>query len=503
MWTKGWREQVWEGLDRQWELIVVGGGITGAGILREASRLGFQALLVEGRDFAAGTSSRSSKLVHGGLRYLGNLQFKLVFESIRERERLLGENRGLIEPLENIIASCPGDRPPGWVLGAALTVYDLLALKWRHKHHTPEQIRKLCPPLALERMTGGHSYFDARTDDARLVLRVIGEAMQAGGTALNYARVAGLLRGQRGQVQGIQLRDEITGKEREARAPVVISATGAWADSLRGHLSRKPRLRALRGSHLFFSREKLPLTLSISFLHPADGRPVFAFPWEGVTLVGTTDIDQGGDVPVDPRISGNEIDYLMQAVKYAFGPLGLGLRDVQSTISGVRSVVDTGQANPSRESREFVLWDEDGLLTATGGKLTTFRLMARKALQAVRRRLPDARSRTAPQNATAFGDPRTEFLAAAAPEELGFIGKSPALWAELRWAARAEAVVRLEDLLLRRVRLGLIAPEGGLPLMDRIRSIVQPELGWDDARWQSEANDYARLWCESYSAAGI
>jgi glycerol-3-phosphate dehydrogenase len=521
VWNTGWRERVWSNLDRNWDLIVIGGGITGAGILREATRDGFRALLVEGHDFASGTSSRSSKLVHGGLRYLSRFQIKLTAESVHERERLLSEGRGLIEPLENILATYRGDRPPAWAIGAGLMVYDLLALKWRHRHHTAAEVRALCPSINAEQMTGGYSYLDAQTDDARLVLRVIGEAVRAGGTALSYASAEDLLRDRGGQVHGIALRDRISGAQKEVRAAVVIGATGAWADQLRAHVQRKAQMRLLRGSHLFFPWERLPLTQSISFLHPADRRPVFAYPWEGVTLVGTTDVDQGNDAPTDPHLSVDEAAYLMRAVDHAFKPLRLSWNDVQSTISGVRAVVNTGQADPSRESREFAMWDENGLLTIAGGKLTTFRLMARKALAAVRSKLPGqakrrgARARVldladVPLDSALDGMARArllgrygaqagELIRAAGANELAPIADTPSLWAELRWAARAEGVVHLDDLLLRRVRLGIIAPQGGLPLMERIRSIAQPELGWSDERWQAEADGYARLWRQSYS----
>ncbi len=517
VWDKGWRERVWINLDQAWDLIVVGGGITGAGILREASRVGLRALLVEARDFASGTSSRSSKLVHGGLRYLSNFQIRLTAESVRERGRLLKAGRGLIEPLENILASYAGDKPPGWVMGAGLMVYDMLAWQWRHQHHSTTEVKALCPSINTDHMVGGYSYFDAQTDDARLVLRVIGEGVRAGGTVLNYASVEGLLRYQNGQVAGVQLHDQASGREKEVRAGVVMNATGAWADRLRSHIQRKPQLRPLRGSHLFFPHVKLPLTQSISFLHPADHRPVFAFPWEGVTLVGTTDVDQGGEIPSDPRPSAAEAEYLMQAVNHAFKPLGLQLEDAQATISGIRPVVNTGQADPSKESREFVLWEEDGLLTVTGGKLTTFRLMAQAALRAVQRRLPGhPKSDAAVLEGTdavleaelepmtmlrllgRYGAQAASLIQASASDELSPIGDTRYLWAELRWAARAEGVVHLEDLLLRRVRLGILTSQGGLPLMDRIRSIAQPELGWDDARWQAEADAYARLWRQSY-----
>lgn len=520
MWRKGWRDKLWSDLDQPWDLIVIGGGITGAGILREASRAGLKVLLVEGHDFASGTSSRSSKLVHGGLRYLSNAQIKLTIESVHERDRLLREGRGLIEPLGNLIASYHGDRPAGWVFGLGLMVYDLLALRWAHSTYTATQVAEMCPSITTDQLASGYHYYDAQTDDARLVLRVILEAVRAGGAALNYACVEGLLRDSAGRVHGIQLRDQVGGRAKEVRAPVVISATGAWADHLRAHVEATPQLRPLRGSHLFFPHDRLPLTQTISFLHPIDRRPVFAYPWEGVTLVGTTDVDHDGEVQSDPCLSLGEVEYLMQAISHAFKPLNLGINDVQSTLSGVRAVINTGQANPSKESREFVLWDEQGLLTVTGGKLTTFRLMAHDALRAVRKRLPDhprfnPRQRVLDQidihpieqlspiaQARLFGRygaDTPDLLNAARPDELHPIGTSPALWAELRWAARAEGVVHLDDLLLRRVRLGIIAPQGGLPLLDRIRAIAQPELGWDDERWHVEAMNYARLWKESYS----
>jgi len=520
MWSKGWRDKLWSDLDQPWDLIVIGGGITGAGILREASRAGLKVLLVEGHDFASGTSSRSSKLVHGGLRYLNNAQIKLTIESVHERDRLLREGRGLIEPLGNLIASYHGDRPAGWVFGAGLMVYDLLALRWAHSTYTAAQVAEMCPSLTTDHLASGYHYYDAQTDDARLVLRVIREAVRAGGAALNYACVEGLLRDHTGQVHGIQLRDQVGGRTKEVRAPVVISATGAWADGVRAHVEAKPQLRPLRGSHLFFPHDKLPVAQTISFLHPIDRRPVFAYPWEGVTLVGTTDVDHDGEVQCDPCLSLGEVEYLMQAVSHAFKPLNLGINDVQSTLSGVRAVINTGQANPSKESREFVLWDEQGLLTVTGGKLTTFRLMAHDALRAVRKRLPDHPRFKAKERVLdaidvtpieqldpiaqarlfgRYGADTPELLQAAHADDLQPIGASPALWAELRWAARSEGVVHLDDLLLRRVRLGIIAPQGGLPLMDRIRAIAQPELGWDDERWHVEAMNYMRLWKESYS----
>ena len=194
MWSQGWRESVWSQLDGEFDLIVIGGGITGAGILREAARAGLKAVLFEQGDFASGTSSRSSKLVHGGLRYLKNSQVKLTWESVHEREHLLKEGRGLVTPLPFVMANFRGDKTPGWVFGVGLSMYDIMALKWNHASYDLNGLRSLVPQLTSAELVSGFRYFDAQTDDARLVLRVVGEAVKDGAQALNYARVEGLLR---------------------------------------------------------------------------------------------------------------------------------------------------------------------------------------------------------------------------------------------------------------------------------------------------------------------
>lgn len=520
MWQRGWRDQIWSRLDEPWDLIVIGGGITGAGILREATRAGLRTLLLDARDFAFGTSSRSSKLVHGGLRYLRNAQIRLTLESVRERERLLKQGRGLVSPLGFLMADFASDRIPPWVFGMGLILYNLLALRWQHQHYDKEGLRALCPQITADDLVGGYRYIDAQTDDARLVLRVIREAVLDGGTALNYARVEELLHSRSGKVHGVVVRDQdpdANGRTAEIQAPVVINATGAWADELRARVSLRRPLRKIRGSHLVFPWKKLPLTRAVSFLHPIDGRAVFVFPWEGVTIYGTTDIDHHTDMDVDPSISQAEVDYLMAGAAKVFPDLNLDLSDVQGTFAGVRAVIDTGKTDPSKESREHVIWNESGLLTVSGGKLTTFRLIAHAALRAVRRQLPgrpvldrNLRFLNRPPAESALyanlnpasrlwlvgrhGADAPAILTAAASDELEPIAGSPALWAELRWAARAEGVVHLDDLLLRRVRLGLLLPEGGIQLMPRIRAIAQPELNWDDERWTHEVQAYSHLW---------
>ena len=524
MWEGNWREETWAKLEQPWDVIVIGGGITGAGILREATRLGLRALLVEKRDWGWGTSSRSSKLVHGGLRYLKEGRVRLTRASVQERERLLEEGPGLIDPLGFLLATYKGDRPGRWTYSAGLSIYDLLALQWTHRHFTAQDFQMLAPHISQEGLEGGFRYGDAQTDDARLVLRVIREAVAAGGTALNYVAAEEVLRASEqhaAPVVGVRLHSE-DGKRADVYGRVVINATGAWADRLRKQAGAPARMRPLRGSHLVFPDWRLPVAQAIGFLHPLDRRPVFIFPWEGITLVGTTDVDHDQPLNEEPRISAEEVAYLMAAVESQFPSLGLTLDDVVSTFAGVRPVIGSGKADPSKEGRDHVVWQENGLLTVTGGKLTTFRLIALDTLRAARDRLPglpplddqvpvldavdvalpvknhlDERARQ--RLLGRYGADAPALVAAAEAGELEAIPGTQTLWAELRWAARAEGVMHLDDLLLRRVRLGHLLPEGGKALLPRIRAICQPELGWGDARWEEAEAAYLALWHSAYS----
>lgn len=518
MWMTGFRDEIWSRLDQQWDLIIVGGGITGAGILGEAVRHGHKALLVEAQDFSSGTSSRSTKLVHGGLRYLRQGQFLVTRKSVRERERLMDEGAGLVNNLAFSLAVFPGDQVPKWMYGVGLAMYDMLAWKWAHEAQSKSQIIKRIAPLEGSEVSGGYRYFDAQTDDSRLTLRVLREAVHQGGTAINYARADKLLRTEDGTVRGIVLRDVAPGASRtaEIQAKVVINATGAWADDLRGELGQPKRLRRIRGSHLTFKASRLPLPEAVSLLHPRDQRAVFAIPWEGTTIFGTTDVDHGS-LDREPAISSAETEYLLEAIQRAFPGAEITDKDIISTWSGVRPVIDTGKADPSKESREHAIWNEDGLLTITGGKLTTFAVMARDALSAAQEQLGGLKDRTRVfeknveglEWSSAFDEADKVRLLGRFGPETGAIANdregarridgSIAFWSELRHAAKAEAVVTLSDLLLRRVRLGLLLPNGGLDLVDEIRAVAQPELGWDDAKWARELAAYEATWRSAYS----
>lgn len=509
-----------------WNIIVIGGGITGAGILLEASRRGLRVLLVEQRDFAWGTSSRSSKLVHGGLRYLKEGKLGLTRDSVRERQNLMAEATGLVDPQSFAFADYKGRKPGRWVFQLGLMIYDWLAGQRYHSHYfSANEFLMLAPNIGRADLQGGLCYVDAKTDDARLVLRVLQEARSLGAVAINYLAAEKLLRADdqvNGAVNGVQLRDATSGQTYAVHAQVVINATGAWADKLRQQQGAAPKLRPLRGSHLVLPAWRLPIAQAISLMHPQDGRPVFAFPWEGATLVGTTDIDHSGDMRVDATITPAEMRYLLAALTFQFPQLQLTQDDVIATYAGVRPVIDTGKAEPSKEGRDHAVWMEHGLLTVTGGKLTTFRLIALDALKHLAHVWPaladppQAGTTVLKPSATlsAHGGLRTqqcvrlqghygaqaaEVVAAAHEGELHTIPGTHTLWVELRWAARHEAVVHLQDLLLRRTRLGLLLRGGGVDHLPRIRAICQPELGWEDARWESEQADYRALWQQHYS----
>jgi glycerol-3-phosphate dehydrogenase len=518
---KNWREKLFESIHGPWDILIIGGGITGAGILREATRLGLHALLIEQRDFAWGTSSRSSKLVHGGFRYLKEGKLMLTRNSVHEREQLLHEGPGLIDPLGFLLTVHKGDFPGRWTYAMGLTVYDLLAFRWDHTYYSPQDFQLLAPHISQAGLQGGFRFGDAQTDDARLTLRVIREAVADGATAVNYIKANNLIM-DGNHVVGVELNDQINGQKTNAYAKVVINATGAWVDFLRKQVGGASHIRPLRGSHLIFPSWSLPVAQAVSFLHPIDHRPVFIFPWETVTLVGTTDVDHAFPLDVEPKISPEEVAYLMAAVEYQFPSLSVSLEDIIATYAGVRPVIGCGKLNPSEESREHIIWEENGLLTVTGGKLTTFRLIGLDVLNTIRHRFPEMREpdhHMPVLNQIDYQIPECNDLSdncrrrllgrlgsdallmvnVAQPGEMEIIPGTNYLWAELRWAARSESVCHLDDLLLRRTRLGLILPHGAESIFPKVRLICMAELGWNEDRWQVELTNYQTLWANCYS----
>lgn len=498
-------------LPENWDLIVIGGGITGAGILREAVRMNLRVLLVEQKDFAWGTSSRSSKLVHGGLRYLKEGHFKLTRDAVRERERLLKEAPGLVEPLCFLIPVYKGRGPGRLVLKIGLLLYDLITVKNHHKFYSPAKFLKLAPHIDQKDLKGGFHFFDAQVDDARLVLRLINEAVQSGGTALNYTTATKINRDLEGKVVGVEVKDTETNETRTLSTHVIINATGAWAEGLHPLRNSDFKLRPLRGSHLIFPSHVLPVDKAISFIHPSDNRAIFVIPWEGVVLVGTTDLDHKEDLSVEPAITKEEVTYLMEGIETSFPQLNVSMEDCISSFAGIRPVLSKGNIDPSKESREHVVWKDKGLITVTGGKLTTFRKLAIDTL--MKTELSDAQLpkydspvfSPVPKVPEEFyglssdiwrnlygryGESANDLVKMSKSEDRTVIPGTRTLWAELPFVVKNEQVRHLTDLLLRRVRIGLLIPNGGKEYLSRIKKLCRPVLPWSRKRWKQETKMY-------------
>jgi glycerol-3-phosphate dehydrogenase len=521
------------------DVLVIGGGITGAGCALDAASRGYSVALVEQADFASGTSSRSSKLVHGGLRYLQNFDLGLVREALLERQLMVELAPHLVKPLPLVVAAFGDDRPDRLV-GVGLNLYDVMSVRsrrrkrdngqepWspdRHRMIDGAEVLDLLPALEGRDPSSGYLFYDCQTDDARLVLTVLAESARFGAVYANRIRVTDLLE-RDGRAIGAQALDTESGAELELRAKNVINATGVWADRIRPDELRDeaevPRIAPSRGTHITFSRERLPLNAGA--IVPAGGdRTIFALPWLGSTLVGTTDNDyKDGDlvhIPPDPA----DIDYLLDACNDFFDR-GLCRADITGAFAGVRPLISTGDPRKSVDiSRKAELYEtSSGMITITGGKLTTWRRMAKMTIDRIAERDGrDAPCRTAeiplgqpiegaslgqppglPDDAVAqladrYGHVAVDVLAIAAedPELAGpIVAGRPDILAEAVHAARVDQARTVGDVLLRRTRLALLAARqlssdnGGVAR--RVASAMAPELGWDDARAARQAEAF-------------
>jgi glycerol-3-phosphate dehydrogenase len=526
----------------EFDVLVIGGGITGAGVALDAASRGYSVALVEKADFAAGTSSRSSKLVHGGLRYLQQFDLGLVREALLERSINVALAPHLVRPLKLVVAAFEGQRPDR-LLRVGLNMYDVMSRErlrpgrrrrgaetasdadadWspeRHRMVDGKEVTQLLPALADRGPTGGYVFYDCQTDDSRLVLTVLGEAERFGAVCANWLEVTGLVeRG--GLATGALVQDGATGDEFEVRAANVVNATGVWADRIRPDElhdeAEVPLIRPSRGTHITLSADDLPLVAGA--IVPAGGdRAVFALPWLGRSLIGTTDNDYEGDVD-HVRPAGEDIDYLLDAVNRYFGT-SLGVSEVTGAFAGVRPLISTGDPRKSVDiSRKAELYEtSSGMITITGGKLTTWRRMAKMAVdRLVERDARDATCRTAeiplgmaisadelprvegvPDEsyealAGRYGHAAHDVLAVAAERgELAqpIVDGLPDLLAEAVFAARREQVRGVADVLLRRTRLGLVAAgqltAAGASAPARVAGVLGGELGWDAARTAQE-----------------
>ncbi len=371
-----------------YDLLILGGGITGAGVALDAALRGLRVALIDKGDFASGTSGVSSKLIHGGLRYLEQAAFGLVGEALTERRRLLHNAPHLVRPLRFILPFYRGARMPPWKWRLGLTLYDILAGRGNLRRSQPLTARQLMresPSLRSHGLIGGADYFDAQMDDARLCIEVVRTAARQGACVANYVAATAFCL-DAGRITGVTAQDQVAGQELTIRARQVLNATGPWVDAvcrLAGD-ARGPHLRPTKGVHIVAPTRGL--SAAFLLLHPRDGRVLFVIPWMGKTLIGTTDTFTTAG-PDELRVLPEETAYLLEAHNHYFSP-PLAERDMLGTFAGLRPLIRSRPGQPSALSREFRLIESPGgLLSAAGGKYTTYRHMAEEITDAVMWRL--------------------------------------------------------------------------------------------------------------------
>ena len=513
------------------DVLVVGGGITGAGVARDAALRGLRTALVEKDDFASGTSSRSSRLVHGGVRYLEHGELRLVFEASQERRTLQRIAPHLVRPLAFTWPVYAGARIARWKLGAGLTMYDLLAAfrnVARHERLSADGVLRREPRLLGDSLRGGARYWDALTDDARLTLATIRSAIAAGATVVNHARVTALVQDHH-RVTGATVLDRFTGNEMRVAAHVVVNATGPWSDDterLAG--SSAAVVHGSKGVHLMVPRSRVGNESALTLLAPHDGRVFFVLPAGDFAIIGTTDTYE----PVGPdevRATRADVTYLLEAANHFFPAATLTGEDVITAWAGLRPLVasDAAGDDPGGVSREHAVSERvPGLVRISGGKLTTYRVMARDTVDAVQRslgvRVTPTRTAELPLAGGGLADPLKAIGAAtvltrdvevaarlvhAHGDEWGEVWAlsesepalaeriehaRPYLMVELRWAVAQELAFTLADLLVRRIPLAFETRDHGRAAARRVAPLIAPWLGWDEARLGEELERYDR-----------
>jgi glycerol-3-phosphate dehydrogenase len=512
----------------EFDLLIIGGGITGVGIAHDAAMRGFRTALVEKGDFGIGTSSRSSRLIHGGIRYLEHYQFKLVFEACSERRVMRKVAPRLVRPLPFLYPLYRGQKPAPWKLRAGLTMYDALGLfrnVQRHRWLHPAEVQRREPLVAGRGLLGAARFYDAQVDDARLTLTTAKSAHIHGAVMVNYARVAGLMR-TGGRVVGARIVDELPkGRERESevRARVIVNATGVWVDSVRKldeHYG-KPMTRPTKGIHLVIPRTRLHSQHAVVFDSPRDGRHVFLIPWGELALIGTTDTDYRGDLDA-PSADLGDVEYLLEAVRHIFPGARITHDDVISTFAGLRPLIFAPGGAYALSREHEIVESPSGLITIAGGKFTTHRLMARQITDRVERRLAEefgihacseCRTKEPLDGAQAepiracsidalvdkhlldtYGSDATWVLAYA--EENPNLGERivpglPYLMAETLYAVQHEMTLALSDVLIRRTHVIYETRSGGIEQARAVAELMAPRLGWDQREIERQVADYA------------
>ena len=523
------------------DLLVVGGGITGAGILRDAVVRGLKVALVERDDFASGTSSRSSKLVHGGIRYLEQYNFALVFESTQERARLMGLARHLVRPLPFLMPVHAGAHHGVGMIDLGMWLYDVLGTFRNYRLHQrlgAAAVHALEPLVRSDGLRGALRYYDAVTDDFRLTVENVRSAVASGAVAVSRAEVRSVAF-REGRVHTVAVLDRTTGRTLEVRTRCVVCSTGPWTEETLGRMDAAatgPRLRPTKGVHLVVPFERLPLSNAVVMVGPRDGRMMFTVPWHGATVLGTTDTDLQGPSE-DVFADRDDADYLLETANAAFPSAGLRREDVIGTWAGVRPLINTEGVPESQVSREHqITSDPRGIVTIAGGKLTTYRLMATAAVNAALPFLDAPKGSRTPRTkdlplpcAGPLGgretwDDRADVVALAAArklppdvagsllhsygvrvgEVLDLAGRDPALLERLHpalpflrvevvHAARCEMAMSLVDVFARRIPLLLVAPDQGVGAAADAAALMAGELGWDAATRDGEVARFVGL----------
>jgi glycerol-3-phosphate dehydrogenase len=489
-----------------WDLLIVGGGATGVGVAVDAAARGYEVLLLEQHDFGKGTSSRSTKLVHGGVRYLEQGNVSLVMEALKERGLLRQNAPHLVHDLAFVVPSYTWWESPFYGLG--LKVYNLLSGRYRFgptQRLSQQETLERLPNIKTDGLRGGVVYYDGQFDDARLLINLVTTAAEHGATLLNYAKVVGLTRDVDGFLNGVDARDCESGCRFHAPARVVINATGAFCDSVRrlADPQAAPMIAPSRGIHLVFDGSFLPGDSAIMVPHTPDGRVMFAIPWHGHTLVGTTDVAVP-DVPLEPRPTEPEIDFILEtAGRYLQKPPTRA--DVLSVFAGIRPLVRAGDAkNTAALSRDHTIHiDNSGLLTIAGGKWTTYRNMAEDCVNqaATLAQLDERPSVTRTLHVHGFHPSAEQFgplslYGSDAPAIQDLARSDPALapplhpalpytGAEVVWATRFEMARTVEDVLARRTRVLFLNARAAMAMAPQVARLMAKELGRDDA-WQQE-----------------
>lgn len=489
-----------------WDIIIIGGGATGVGVAVDAATRGYATLLLEQYDFGKGTSSRSTKLVHGGVRYLEQGNVSLVMEALKERGLLRQNAPHLVHELPFIVPSYSWWEGPFYGIG--LKLYQVLSGKYgfgpSELVSKEETLRRL-PNVKTEGLMGGVVYFDGQFDDTRLLIHLAMTAAGQGATLLNYARVTGLEKGADGLVEGVAWEDAETGQTFRAQARVVVNATGPFTDSVRqlADSTVKPMISPSQGAHLVLDRSFLPGDTAIMVPHTSDGRVMFAIPWHGHTLVGTTDTPMD-HAPLEPVPMEQEIDFMLSTASLYLAKAPTRA-DIRSVFAGIRPLAKVGDGkNTAALSRDHTIHiDQSGLLSIAGGKWTTYRNMAHDCVDqaATLGDLPDKPCVTKTLNIHGYHPNATQFghlsvygtdalaiqaLVAADPA----LGQSldpalPYIAAEVVWAAREEMARTVEDVLSRRTRALLLNAGAAVRMAPRVAELLAKELGHDPA-WQAQ-----------------